>query len=318
MSLEVTCRRLLRAYPRAWRDAHEEEVLGVLLDAAEVRGARRPALADAVDVLGHGLLVRARLTGGAPDGRARELTAVLALASLTALSAVFLLFGEWWPWPTRTALEPGWSVADHPGSPGPFLTAGGPLMPVLLGPAVLVLLRRPRAARHLLGALLPVLVLLPVAARLLGLDRPALWALTALLGLSALSLLAPVRRRTLLVVITAAIATAAAWSVFSGTASGEDPRPFFYYGSQLSVLSSSVPLVVLATVAVAAGLRAVLPAAAVGAMWLVAFALRLRSTLDGPGVLYLLTATALATLAVQHVVMRRSSGSGHADQPLPN
>jgi len=62
--LEHRYRRLLAWYPAGHRRDHEEEMLGVLLAAAR-GGQRRPALADAVNLIWGALRIRVR-TGPAP------------------------------------------------------------------------------------------------------------------------------------------------------------------------------------------------------------------------------------------------------------
>jgi hypothetical protein len=44
--LERRYRQLLRAYPVAWRQTREEEILGVLMDGARP-GRRRPTIGEA-------------------------------------------------------------------------------------------------------------------------------------------------------------------------------------------------------------------------------------------------------------------------------
>ena len=47
--LEGSYRRLLRWYPPSYRKRHEEEILGVLMDAAQP-GQRRPGARESVDL----------------------------------------------------------------------------------------------------------------------------------------------------------------------------------------------------------------------------------------------------------------------------
>ena len=278
MSLERAYRRLLLAYPAHWRAQRAEEVLSVLLDTAEARGARRPSAAEALDLVGHGLLARTAGLGAVLDARTRELTALLALASLTALSLLCLLMAEWWPWPVtplppEAMPEPAVPVSDWPGTPGPFLTLGGPLFLALLLPALLAMAGRPRAGRLLLLGLVPVVVAVPLIARVLELNRPALWTLCGLLAFSGLALLAPVRRGALLAVLSAAMSAAALCAVVANSASGSDERSDFYYSyDRLQNLVDHAPLAVALVLAFAAGRRAVLPAALVGACWLATLA----------------------------------------------
>ena len=57
--LEDRYRRLLRWYPLAWRLQNGEALIGTALDAAEAEGRTRPALAEAREMILHGLAQRA-------------------------------------------------------------------------------------------------------------------------------------------------------------------------------------------------------------------------------------------------------------------
>jgi hypothetical protein len=86
--LEMRYRRLLAVYPAEHRRAYEEEMVGVLMAGAEP-GQRRPALADAADLLWSGLV--ARLGRGAQGLRRsawRDAAAVAGLISVVLLAAV--------------------------------------------------------------------------------------------------------------------------------------------------------------------------------------------------------------------------------------
>jgi hypothetical protein len=81
-------RRLLAVYPAEHRRAYEEEMVGVLMAGAEP-GQRRPALADAADLIWSGLV--ARLGHGAQGLRSaawREAAAVAGLIGVVLLAAV--------------------------------------------------------------------------------------------------------------------------------------------------------------------------------------------------------------------------------------
>src|SRR5690348_3876643 len=59
--LEAGYRRLLRWYPPSYRGRHEEEILGVLMDAAQP-GQRRPGARESVDLLWSALKIRIWMT----------------------------------------------------------------------------------------------------------------------------------------------------------------------------------------------------------------------------------------------------------------
>jgi hypothetical protein len=86
--LERRYRLLLTAYPAAHRRVHGEEMLSVLL-AASADGQHRPKLADAVNLVAGGLLIRVRaLAGGCRDPRWRDALAVVSVvAPLLMLAA---------------------------------------------------------------------------------------------------------------------------------------------------------------------------------------------------------------------------------------
>lgn len=86
--LESAYRRLLLAYPAAYRHARGEEILATLLAAAP-SGRRRPPLAEAFNLVYHGIRTRARTTRRALAGPdAAEALALATLVSLTVAAAV--------------------------------------------------------------------------------------------------------------------------------------------------------------------------------------------------------------------------------------
>lgn len=82
--LERRYRRLLRCYPRRFRDEHEEELLVVLMAGAG-NGRRRPVPADSVNLITNALLLRVRLR--AP----RSIPTVFWAVRLMVLGAVLEL-----------------------------------------------------------------------------------------------------------------------------------------------------------------------------------------------------------------------------------
>jgi threonine/homoserine/homoserine lactone efflux protein len=79
MTLEAAYRRRLRLFPKAWKVAHEEEVVGVLLEAAP-SGQHSVPLGDTIDLVLGALRVRLR--------RARTATSPRVVASSMAGLAV--------------------------------------------------------------------------------------------------------------------------------------------------------------------------------------------------------------------------------------
>jgi hypothetical protein len=84
--LEGGYRRLLRWYPALYRRRHEEEMLGVLMAAAQP-GQRRPGARDSLDLLWSALKIRIRMTlrGADSEPWAAALTMVAVLLPLLML-----------------------------------------------------------------------------------------------------------------------------------------------------------------------------------------------------------------------------------------
>ncbi|SCL64952.1 hypothetical protein [Micromonospora chersina] len=86
MSLTHRYRRLLLAYPRAYRREHGEELLGVLLDAAPA-GQTRPTLGEAVDLIRGGLRCRLGRPASSTVGVWAVLTALICGLFSAALAS---------------------------------------------------------------------------------------------------------------------------------------------------------------------------------------------------------------------------------------
>ena len=160
--LEGSYRRLLRWYPSSYRTRHEDEILGVLMDAAQP-GQRRPGARESVDLLWSALKIRIRMTLRGADSQAWQaaLTLVgvlLPLLMLLLKLTEFLDRGAQYGFGTPADLligaygEPGsyarsFQLNPHSvaltGNVGDALTAG-PLPALIL--AVLVCLGWRRAA----------------------------------------------------------------------------------------------------------------------------------------------------------------------------
>lgn len=94
-SLECGYRRLLAWYPARHRQAHEEEMLGVLLAAAR-EGQQRPRLSEAANLIWGALLIRLRpAPAGDRHAAWRDALAVFSVAGpllLLVLAAASLMF----------------------------------------------------------------------------------------------------------------------------------------------------------------------------------------------------------------------------------
>jgi hypothetical protein len=97
-ALERRYRRLLACYPREYRQAHEEEMLGVLLAGSGSR--RRPGAGESADLLLGALRIRVRrAVRSFPDSTAADALAVVSLlvpALLLAGAAPGLHEIAWW------------------------------------------------------------------------------------------------------------------------------------------------------------------------------------------------------------------------------
>jgi hypothetical protein len=86
--LEGRYRLLLRWYPSAYRGGHEEEILGVLMAAAQP-GQRRPGARESLDLLWSALKIRIRMTLRGADSQ--PWAAALALAGVLLPLLMLLL-----------------------------------------------------------------------------------------------------------------------------------------------------------------------------------------------------------------------------------
>jgi hypothetical protein len=239
--VERHCRRLLLAYPAAYRAQRGEELIATMLDAAPP--GRRPTLADQLDVVAAGL--RRRLgtvrIAGLDAGLLRAAPVALALAA--GISA-FLC------WRVEPAVAGGTRLFGVFRTLGPIAYACWVL--ATIGWATL----RPAIGRVLISVAVAVTLALPLVAPLTTVDRPPLWVVMAMSAFGLLALLgtAPAvgaTRPTLdegLAVVTGAAAVAmCAWLVtlaWPATVPG-------YYQPTLARVSLVVTAAVAAVAAVA-------------------------------------------------------------------
>ncbi|MHB1717675.1 MAG: hypothetical protein ACYCV5_10165, partial [Acidimicrobiales bacterium] len=227
--LESAYRRLLRVYPRWYREQRGEEILSTLLDAARP-AQRRPSAGEAVGLVVHGAATR---VGVGPDG---SLAGVLGAGASPMLVAGGVL--------ASVALVLGGAAQGGPGVRGPGLVEGaaGPVAPVLYGVWVLAVVldvaTRQRYQRSVVAlAVLASVIALPVA-DLVGLGRPRLFVVAALVAFGAPSLLRPAwtlshqRPAPMLVGGLAALAMLASWARGARGASGGGGRPRWGSGSR--------------------------------------------------------------------------------------
>nr|WP_241831929.1 hypothetical protein [Parafrankia soli] len=163
---ETAYRRLLLCYPRRWREARGEELLGTLLDGAEAAGRTRPSRAEAVDLVVHGLATRCAVGVGVLPAGVRGATAALALAVGAGLSAVCLVMAERQPAVDQRLAA--WPTVAHPWTDrglGPFLTTG----PLVFVPWLVALAAAVAGRRRIM--LVALVVTYPATGAVLALGR---------------------------------------------------------------------------------------------------------------------------------------------------
>jgi hypothetical protein len=89
-ALESTYRRAMRWYPKRWRAANEDAVLGTLLDQAEEQGRAKPARGELSDLRANGLARRLGPLGRVPAS-VRDRMAALAFGLGVGISIVALV-----------------------------------------------------------------------------------------------------------------------------------------------------------------------------------------------------------------------------------
>lgn len=98
--LERRYRRLLAAYPKAFREEHEQEMLAVLMADADA-GRRRPDVATAADLLGHGIWARLRYSSFMSPFARKHPILVIWVRILSGLwlfifTGYLCSYGMWW------------------------------------------------------------------------------------------------------------------------------------------------------------------------------------------------------------------------------
>lgn len=187
--LEGRYRRLAGWYPRSWRAANEDVLIGTMLDIAEAEGRTEPTPAERWDLARAG--VAARLDAVVP-ARVRDAIAASSLGTGGAFALVYFVFVVWAPFLPDRAVH----LAEV-GS-GPFLSTGSVTAVAFAALVVLACAGHRRSAR--IGGVLTVLAAVGTLAIGRVTPDPASAAATNMLVLgllAGLSLLgAPRRIRT--------------------------------------------------------------------------------------------------------------------------
>ncbi|EIV92248.1 hypothetical protein [Frankia sp. QA3] len=315
--LEVTYRRLLRCYPRRWRQEHGDEIVATLLDMADTDGRTRPSPGDVVDLVAHGLAARFGASLGLVPSVVRHRVAVLALASVAVLSSGLFVVAELLPepFPTGEGYAPSTGLTF-----GPFVTVGAAVYPLPVSAFVAAWVGARRAARALSGLTCLATCAAVLVARWTDVERPQLYLLVVLCLLAAMAgggMPTTVRRRDLLAAAALCgllLAVAAASSVWLFHRNG-----YAYYGFPLTAyrgsggLVDTVEMMVPAAVIVGVGVATVVSvrrpgwavaAFVVGATWsLMPIAASIRydrwgweNNYAGGGFVFVLGAAALAAV----------------------
>lgn len=192
--LESRYRAALRWYPRTWRAANADAIVGVMLDQAEAEGRSVPARGELRDLASAGL--SSRLEQLAPRS-VRDRVALIALALGAAASLLSFVLTEWAPLAPRETVhftDGGFYIPPLPQF-GPFFSGAVVIYIAWLLALVAILARQRGLSVVLLAATLPYSVVLYVF-------RPEAWAqhqpqagaLVILAGLALLVIMGNARR----------------------------------------------------------------------------------------------------------------------------
>lgn len=179
--LETRYRSALRWYPKPWRDAHQDAVIGTLMDRAEQEERATPRAGEILNLWAHGLAARTRRLPGLvkPTVRDRASTAALALGTVIAVYAIMVLEAD----PDRYPFS---ELRGAIPTFGPFTSTLVVVYAVWVIALVLALAGATLAARLTVLATIP----LTVAARLVsdgtGLEMRPTWTFLGLLMMLAL------------------------------------------------------------------------------------------------------------------------------------
>jgi hypothetical protein len=181
-------RKLLKFYPKAYREERGEEIVATLQEAAEAR-VPRVSLSDQISVALYGVRVRLGLTSETMFGKALDIAAIPGLV-MGAFFGVYLLIAGDLPVVSSRFFYPHF---------GPFLTVG-PLLYLVWILGVVLVFGWPQYRRRIAGVCMTLTIVGELLAKLAH-RNPNIWEIAILVSLGLPSLLAPdvyvTRRRTL-------------------------------------------------------------------------------------------------------------------------
>ena len=218
-------RKLLRFYPKAYREERGEEIVATLQEAAEAR-VPRASLSDQISVALYGVRVRLGLTSETMFGKALDIAAIPGFV-MGAFFGVYLLISAELPVVNSKFFYPDF---------GPFLTVG-PLFYLVWILGVIVVFEWPQYRRRIAGLCMTLTIVGELLAKLAH-RNPNIWEIAILVSLGLPSLLAPdvyVTRRRVLPSLCVGLATFA--TLFFATGSSVNPGFFnsFYWSGTYEI-----------------------------------------------------------------------------------
>lgn len=161
-NIEFQYRRAIQWYPKWWRIANGDALVGTLLDAADDQSRTVAQRKELFHLAGHGLAARTiRVTSLA----VRDGVASIASAVGAAFAVMYLIFETWSPW-----LSPEEKLSNFHSGFGPFLNPSVIICALLLMAFVCRFVRYRNVARVAMGLALLGSITLPLV------NVPLLWA----------------------------------------------------------------------------------------------------------------------------------------------
>ena len=222
----VRSSKLLRFYPKAYREERGEEIVATLQEAAEAR-VPRVSLSDQISVALYGVRVRLGLTSETMFGKALDIAAIPGLV-MGAFFGVYLLISGDLPVVSSRFFYPHF---------GPFLTVG-PLLYLVWILGVVVVFEWPQYRRRVAGVCMTLTIVGELLAKLVH-RNPNIWEIAILVSLGLPSLLAPdvyVTRRRIIPSLCVGLATFA--TLFFVTNTRVNPGFFnsFYWSGTYEIV----------------------------------------------------------------------------------
>jgi hypothetical protein len=217
--------KLLRFYPKSYREERGDEIVATLQDAAEAR-VPRASLSDQISVALYGVRVRLGLTSETMFGKALDIAAIPGLV-MGAFFGVYLLISGDLPVVNSKFFYPDF---------GPFLTVG-PLFYLVWILGVVVVFEWPQYRRRIAGVCMSLTIVGQLLAKLAH-RNPNMWEIAILVSLGLPSLLAPdvyVTRRRVIPSLCVGLATFATLFFVSGSSVNPGFFNSFYWSGTYEI-----------------------------------------------------------------------------------